>query len=321
MRHFAIAALMLLVACGCHHNHEEVVYTTTSDPTTAPVPETTPAPTPPLILPQAGPGDKALCVGINAYPGCPLNGCVNDANDMHDYLIKWEGFKPEQIKVLTDADATCANITAGLNWLVADAKPGDRRLFHYSGHGAEDAVADFQNDPDHLNQMICPVDFDWTAQHEIIDKQFVEIFKAFPAGVLFNWVSDSCHSGDLDRVIAKPGKKMIAKQYPNVPDAVKKRIQAAKSHKTFTRGLINGTLDVGYVAGCAPDQTSADTQDDTGRPCGALTHYFLTVMKNPALNTKPISVVVFNVDQTLAQDGYDQVPQAEGARKTKPFLK
>lgn len=305
-----MAALLLVVVCGCNHNNN------TPDPT--PVVTAPQAPTVQPVI-QPGPGDRAVCIGINKYPGCPLSGCVNDANDVHDFLIKVYGFKPDQIRVLTDGDATCENIKAAAQWLVDGAKAGDRRLFHYSGHGAEDAVLNFQNDPDHLNQMICPVDFDWSPAHEVIDKQFVEIFSKFPPGVLFNWLSDSCHSGDLDKAFPKNGRKSVAKQYPNVPDEVKKRVQAVKAKGIKSRGMVGGKLDVGYVSGCKADQTSADTQDETGRPCGALTNYFLQSMKT--LAEKPLSDVVSDVDKNLARDQYDQVPQAEGARTSRPFLK
>lgn len=31
-------------------------------------------------------GKKALIVGIDEYPGCPLRGCVNDANSVASLL-------------------------------------------------------------------------------------------------------------------------------------------------------------------------------------------------------------------------------------------
>ncbi|HET7402221.1 MAG TPA: caspase family protein, partial [Usitatibacter sp.] len=31
--------------------------------------------------------NRALLVGINAYPGQPLNGCVNDVKDMAGLLV------------------------------------------------------------------------------------------------------------------------------------------------------------------------------------------------------------------------------------------
>ena len=31
--------------------------------------------------------NRALLVGINKYPSSPLNGCINDIQDMADFLV------------------------------------------------------------------------------------------------------------------------------------------------------------------------------------------------------------------------------------------
>ena len=69
--------------------------------------------------------DRALLVGINKYPGQPLNGCINDVDDMAAYLVKERGFGPGAIPYLKDGQATTANIVAGLNALVAGLQAGE----------------------------------------------------------------------------------------------------------------------------------------------------------------------------------------------------
>ena len=60
---------------------------------------------------------RALCVGINQFAHLPmaswLNGCVNDANDMAAMLRK-RGFASRSVTVLTDAQATKANVMGAL---------------------------------------------------------------------------------------------------------------------------------------------------------------------------------------------------------------
>jgi ABC-type transport system involved in Fe-S cluster assembly fused permease/ATPase subunit len=71
---------------------------------------------------------KALIVGVNKYklPGSDLQGCVNDATNVRDILLKYYGFTTKDIRVLVDARATKSAIMDRLNWLVKDNKAGDK---------------------------------------------------------------------------------------------------------------------------------------------------------------------------------------------------
>jgi len=281
------------------------------------------------------PMKRALLVGINAYPGCPLQGCVNDVNNMRNLLVSKYGFGfSTDICVLTDGQATTSNILAKLKWLVAGAKPGDTILFHYSGHGAQTPTSDPSSPTPGLYDCICPVDFDWSTQHMITDKQFVQIFGQLPSGVIFNWLSDSCHSGDLDRNFGLLGRsqtffgKLWNRIFPKkhqdapkampIPPAIHAAIARIKKAGTASRGIVNGQLEVGFISGCKSDQTSADAYIN-GQHCGALTTYFLTCLKAAAANTS-LSQLTQTIVQKLDADGYEQEPQCSGTRQNSPFL-
>lgn len=302
-----------------------------------------PKPTQPTPAPTPAPANggtmsrKALIIGINAYPGMPLSGCVNDAANMANMLMQNYGFSSAEVCLLTDSQATTANIMAKLNWLVDGAKAGDQIVFHYSGHGAQVPTGD-HSEPDGLSECICPVDFDWSSPHMIIDKQFVQIFGRLPAGVIFNWASDSCHSGDLDRDIKMPKKPrhklspmriwdklcfwkkptpVIKSKSMPPPVHVILGVAKAKAKGCKSKGFVGTVLDVGFVSGCKSTQTSADTFVG-GQACGALTYYFVKTLKaNPTLS---LAQIVANVNAELARNGYSQQPQAEGARAGKPWL-
>lgn len=85
-------------------------------------------------------GSHALIIGINKYPNLPnknLNFAVNDAQEFAKVLTDSYGFKASDVKILTDGDATLANIRAAITDL---ANPGnihadDRILIYFSGHG------------------------------------------------------------------------------------------------------------------------------------------------------------------------------------------
>src|SRR5438445_6932469 len=106
--------------------------------------------------------NRAVLVGINAYPGSPLQGCVDDVNDMAAILNQRYGLSDRNITLLTDNRATKANIIEALQGLMRDAATGDRLLFHYSGHGTE-----MPSSGRTIVDSICPVDFDFTLDHAI----------------------------------------------------------------------------------------------------------------------------------------------------------
>ena len=106
--------------------------------------------------------NRALLVGINAYPSPNrLSGCINDIDDMSEYLQSACGFEAGDIQTIADKQATTANILAALEAFVASLAPGDRALFHYSGHGAQMPTRT-SGEIDGLDEVICPVDFDWS---------------------------------------------------------------------------------------------------------------------------------------------------------------
>ena len=92
------------------------------------------------------PRRKALLIGIN-YHGTQheLKGCINDAGNIRDYLIRDRGFSPDQrdMVMLTDNpqnrgtpfEPTGRNMMAAFNWLVTGNTPGDSVFLSYSGHG------------------------------------------------------------------------------------------------------------------------------------------------------------------------------------------
>ncbi|KAK5009097.1 hypothetical protein LTR16_011278, partial [Cryomyces antarcticus] len=82
------------------------------------------------------PRRKALLIGIN-YTGSShqLNGCINDALNMREYLVRDKGFPsdPGSMVMLTDVpqnrgtpyEPTGENMMAAFHWLVTGNSPGD----------------------------------------------------------------------------------------------------------------------------------------------------------------------------------------------------
>lgn len=86
-------------------------------------------------------GDRALLIGIDAYriPEARLAGSVRDAQAMQGLLQNQLGFRPEQVRILTDRQATRSAILDGIDdWLVRQSQPGSRVFLYFSGQGSEE---------------------------------------------------------------------------------------------------------------------------------------------------------------------------------------
>jgi Caspase domain len=156
--------------------------------------------------PSPGPSKYALLIGINnyEYPNAvsPLAGSVNDVEDMRQVLIGKFNFPPENILVLTNAQAThAAIINAIKTQLIAKAHPGDIVVFHYSGHGSQmkDVTGTMASG---LDETIVPYD-SRDPQGKVFDISGAELHPLLVqlAGKTPNvtFILDSCHSGTLVR--------------------------------------------------------------------------------------------------------------------------
>ena len=85
---------------------------------------------------------KALLIGINYnednYKDDDLNGCVNDLNNLKEFLKKLD-FKKEEIVTLTNREATKERIQDEILNLssFSHENPGSNIWLSYSGHGAQ----------------------------------------------------------------------------------------------------------------------------------------------------------------------------------------
>lgn len=149
---------------------------------------------------SAKPTRRALLVGINAYPDAAnrLEGCVNEVFLMSSVLQE-SGFESGEIRVVLNDRATTANLHDRLHWLLDGVRAGDERVLFYSGQGAQMPVYGASDEVDHMDECVVPFDFDWTAQHALTDKQFVNFYSQLPYESYFAAILDCCHSGGMTR--------------------------------------------------------------------------------------------------------------------------
>lgn len=98
------------------------------------------------LAPSAGAGDRAVVVGIDAYPGLsllqPPSGARADAERFAAFLVSEMGFAQADIALLTDGAATAeAIVQAVIDGLISGTGPGDRAVFYFAGLGSRTADA------------------------------------------------------------------------------------------------------------------------------------------------------------------------------------
>jgi hypothetical protein len=168
-------------------------------PALAPAPKPAPPAAAPALRTQPASSSarrKALCVGIDAYRGAPLAGCVNDARNWRDTLSGL-GF---EVELMPQEKATRDGLMAGLLGLFDGAGPGDELVFQFAGHGIQlpDASGDEAGGDTPLDdEALCPFDFDDGAF--LIDDDVGAIVDRLADGANLTLFIDCCHSGTISR--------------------------------------------------------------------------------------------------------------------------
>ncbi|KAG0353666.1 Ca(2+)-dependent cysteine protease [Gamsiella multidivaricata] len=257
---------------------------------------------------------RALFVGINYFrQRNELRGCINDVKNIKAFVIRQFGFKEEDCVTLTDDQRdptripTKANIIAGMQWLVRDARPNDSFFFHFSGHGGQTEDKDGDED-DGYDETIYPVDHERAGT--IIDDTMHDIMiRPLPPGCRLTAIMDCCHSGsalDLPFIYSTTGQLKETNVLSDVGSGV---LNAGLS---YLRGDLGGVMssfggigkritnpkkkeenmrkkaspaDCIMFSGCKDTQTSADTNEQGFGMTGAMTFSFITAIRD-ILRTK-----------------------------------
>jgi hypothetical protein len=258
-------------------------------------------------------------VGINQfknYPSAALQGCVNDANDMAGVLKDLLGFKsPGDITILTDAQATKANIMKNLKDMVAGAKSGKYSylVFSLSSHGTQVPDVNGDEEADHADEAFCPHDLassgnQWDKKHIILDDELHDLFVQLPPNVLLEVYLDTCHSGTGLKSI-----DMLLDRKPRyLPPPSLEAFEKVENKKS--RGVARLLMEKGIVhhilwAGCRADQTSADANIG-GSWHGAFTYYYCKEIR-ACKNSLSRAKLLAKIRADLKAAKYTQIPQLE----------
>ena len=236
---------------------------------------------------------KALCVGINNYPGITndLRGCVNDANDWAE-LLELSGF---QIEKLLDGQATKHNILNALDQLITGATAGDQIVFTYSGHGT--SVADTSGDEvDSYDEALYVYD------GVLLDDQLRDLLQKLQPDVHMVVISDSCFSGTVTRAMITDVSVPRFVKTDDIPEKAKLK----------RRFLSEEDMVEILLSGCSDTEYSYDAYIN-GRWNGAMSAFALTVIKKGQTYSEFYALL----RGLLPSEQYPQTPQLEGSDENK----
>jgi hypothetical protein len=236
---------------------------------------------------------KAVCIGINDYPGSAndLQGCVNDANDWAN-ILEYAGF---DVTTILDGQATRQNILNKLNDLVTGAASGDEIVFTYSGHGTS-VIDESGDEPDSYDEALYVYD------GVLLDDDLRAVLQNSDPGARITMISDSCFSGTVTRALVAEGAKPRYVKTDEIP-------ASAKLKKRF---LSEEDMIEVLVTGCSDSEYSYDAQID-GRWNGAMTAYATSVIRKGQTYNEFFA----KLRELLPSSQYPQTPQLEGSTVNK----
>ena len=276
----------------------------------------------------------ALLVGIDDYKviNPDLRFCESDAERMKNAIIKYADFKPENIKMLLGAKATKTGVKRAVKeWLIENAKPGDKVLFYFSGHGVQ--IPDpTKQEEDGKDELLCAYN---SARHSytfIRDNELGKWMDQINTEEKIVFL-DCCHSGTATRALVGFGEQLdnvprVKAYYPGPEFAIREstideikeydaEITEAELFGGETRGVGRDTGGETSISGCRDDQVSLESPAVEG---GVLTNYLIESIGAPKTDTNGDGVVTVyelwtETRKRIEKKGWKQDPQYYGNDK------
>lgn len=256
---------------------------------------------------------KGLLIGINYIKTSnELNGCINDTENLQQFLLKNKYFCDSELTFMNDKKSDVlypskVNMVAKMKELVtfANAHPIEKvyLLLSYSGHGSY-VIDENGDEKDGKDEVLCPVDCDDNGFifDDYLKSQFVD---KLGSNVTLVVLIDACHSGS-----------MLDLKYSYNCDV--------KNTYTVQGTQTEPKCNIIMISGCRDDQTSADAyiadvvtkvREYQGAMTAAFINNYSDEISTIALITK--------MRGWLKTNGYSQVPQVSSGKlidMTKPFM-
>lgn len=226
----------------------------------------------------------ALLIGISQFkdPSQNLQFAAKDAQDFRNFLVKEANFSPDHVKLLTDAQATRANIVSalGTGWLGPRVKSDDLVIVYVSSHASEEAnEAKKTNfvlayDTNESNVLLNGIPMQWLTAgvSKLVKSNRVIV------------VLDVCHAGaaELEQPNSlRPDKVKLPSTGTGEGKGLK-RVGANRAIRDFS--VDNVSLGKGQIliASSDADQTSYESKNYRN---GVFTHYLIEGLRLHGANT------------------------------------
>jgi Caspase domain len=277
----------------------------------------------------------AFLIGINEYRDevvarNNLRGCVNDVEAMRIFLINQLGIPGDHIVVLTNQQATRANIIRTFQSFLIDNQAidyGDQILFHFSGHGSQ--MPDPTGlEPDGYNETLVAHDSRTPDVFDIPDKTLAALLDllAVRKGKRITVILDCCHSGSGTRRVEVPGMPVARFTPPEErfppSDLDIDILSATSTRQAGLRSWASDELPYILLASCRDREVSYEymgrSEDGKGSWYGALSYFTLHNLRQmvPGTTYKELHERVAARVNAIYRG---QMPQCEGDREREVF--
>lgn len=217
----------------------------------------------------------ALIVGIGDYEYLrKLRKAPADADGLYRVLVEACGYPQDQVKLITDREATKRAINHYFQWLTERARPDSTVIVFFSGHGAR-PLGGFE-----VGEFLCPVDADLYRLRDtaISSEELTRALQAISANKLLVLL-DACHSGGV-----------------GVPRDTTLMIKGGFSGEVYAQ-FAEGEGRV-IIASCKSDEVSWEF---AGMSHGLFTHHVLAGLRGEGVEVRDGMVHVFDLFDYLSR--------------------
>ena len=249
-------------------------------------------------VPTDAPRDSALLIGVGDYPHLsPRLRLAASAGDVErlSAALTGAGLDPDAVTVMTERAGerpTRAAILAALDAAAERARPGDRLLVYFSGHGAQAPARRPHREPDGLEELFLAADArgwnggEGTVPGAIADFELEGALDRIRARGADVWlVADACHAGGATRsgLAADARVKSVSLAELGAPTAgLRSDARDPTPLRSTTPAAATGSLTAFYAA--APGALAIERRLPPGAP-----------------DARPASVFTFALSRALAQ--------------------